>query len=125
MNIDNIHNANRPIVPKKPDDREQNVPAARAGQPERAAESQETQDVTPVPVNEETEAPVQERDTFSVSDEPRQIEELTAIVENMEESPREDALARVRERVEGGYYNTPELMNNLAVRLVNTGRLAE
>lgn len=125
MNINNINNANNPIVPKRPVEREQNVPAAKAGQTERTPESEETQEVTQVPVSEETETATPERDTFNISDEPKLIEELTAIVENMEESPREDAVTRARERVEGGYYNTREFMSGLAVNLVNNERLID
>ena len=125
MNINNINNVNKPIVPKRPVDREQTVPAAKAGQTEITSESEETQEVTQVPVNEETEAATLNKDTFSISDDPRLVEELTTIVENMEESPREEAVTRARERVEGGYYNTREFMSGLAVNLVNNERLID
>ena len=125
MNINNINNINKPIVSKRPVDREQTVPDKKTGQTERTSESEETQKVTRVPVNEETEAATLEKDTFSISDDPRLVEELTTIVENMEESPRKEAVAKARERVENGYYKTRDFMNSLAVTLINTERMTD
>ena len=122
MNINNINDANNPIVPKRPVDKKQNVPSPRTGQTEQSPGAEETQRI---PAGEETKSAAPERDTFNISDEPKLVEELTSIVENMEESPREDAVTRARERVEGGYYNTREVMSGLAVNLVNTERLID
>ena len=125
MNINNVNNINKSIVPKKPVDREQTVSAKKNAQTGRTSESEETQDVTRVPVNEEAEAAASEKDIFSISDNPRLVEELAAIVENMEESPRKEAVARASERVEKGYYHTRDFINSLASTLVNSGRIAD
>jgi len=122
MNINNINNVNKSIVPKRPVDKKQNVPSPGTGETEQSPGAEET---LRVPAGEETKSAAPERDTFNISDEPKLVEELTAIVENMEESPREDVVTRARERVEGGYYNTREFMSGLAVNLVNTERLID
>ena len=108
MNINNISN---PIGP----DRNRDTANIK---PERAEVSHETEE-TPELAPEVGEAEQAARDTFQVSQEPRLVEELTRTVENMEETPREDAVARARERVQNGYYNNEEVMGSLALKIVN------
>jgi len=47
--------------------------------------------------------------------------ELTKLIENTEPEPREDAVNRVRERIQSGYYNAREFFGRLATKLINTG----
>ena len=125
MNINNIDNTNNPLIPKRPVDRKQDVTNTGPGQAEKTPETEKTREVTQVPVNEGAESAATEGDTFRVSDEPKLVEELTNIVENMEEAPREDAVTRTSERARNGYYETDDFISRLAVTMVNTERLSD
>ena len=107
----NINNINNPIGPNR------NRDTANI-KPERAEVSHETEE-TPELASEVEGTEQAARDTFQVSQEPRLVEELTRTVENMEETPREDDVARARERVQNGYYNNDEFMGRLALKIVN------
>jgi hypothetical protein len=108
-------NTNSPIDPGLPVDRNQNIETQRTGKAGRPLKTAEAPKQAPVP--EETQQVTV--DTYLTSKEPKVVEELTRTVENMEESPREEVIARVSERIQSSYYTNPEIMNLLAVKLVN------
>ena len=111
----NINNINNPIGPDRPVDRNRDTANIRPEQTEESHETEETPKLAPEVEDTEQAA----RDTFEVSQEPRLVKELTRTVENMEETPREDTVARARERVQNGYYNNDEFLNRLALKIVN------
>ena len=111
----NINNINNPIGPDKPVDSKRDTARIKSERTEQSQQPEETPKVAPE--TEETEQTL--RDTFQVSKEPKLVKELTSTVENMKETPREDAVARARERVQNGYYNTDEFMGRLALKIVN------
>lgn len=111
----NINNINNPIGSDRPVDKNRGTGNIR---PERTEGPHETEE-TPKPAPEIEETEQAARDIFQISQEPELVEELTRTVENMEETPREDAVARARERVQNGYYNNDEFMGSLALRLIN------
>ncbi len=111
----NINNINNPIGPDRPVDSKRDT--ARIT-PERTEQFQETEE-TPKLATETEEAEQSARDTFQIYKEPKFVKELTRDVENMKETPREDAVARARERVSKGYYNNEEVMGRVALRLIN------
>jgi len=111
-----VNNINDPISPGGPVNRNRgasNIRPARTGGPHEAGEIHKQ-----TPETEKIEQAVE--DTFQISQEPGLVEELTKTVENMEEVPREDVVARVTERVRNGNYNTSEFMERLALKLINT-----
>ena len=117
----NIHNVNNLPNPAEPIGRNQEVPNRtvneRVGRVEETEEAQQA-----LPGNEVNEQgairPAQ--DMFQPTEERELVNELTRIIENTEETPREDLVARAQERVQEGYYNRREFEGNLAIRLINT-----
>ena len=111
-----INNINNPISPGGPVNRNRatsNIKSARTGKSQEAGEiSRQTPEIGKTEHTAE--------DTFQISQEPGLVEELTKTVENMEETPREDLVARTAERVRNGDYNTNEFMERLALKLINT-----
>ena len=89
---------------------------------ERAGRAEEAQRAAPEAEEVEPATVLPTRDMFETTEERELVRELTEIVETTEEHPREEAVARARERVREGYYNTREFQGNLATRLVNTDR---
>lgn len=68
------------------------------------------------------EVPVKQvRDTFESTDTRKFAAELTKMVESSEPEPREEAVSRAKERIQTGYYNSPEFLDRLASTLVRTG----
>ena len=43
------------------------------------------------------------------------------MVQDIEETVREEAVAKARNRISEGYYDSREFFGNLAVKLINTG----
>jgi hypothetical protein len=60
------------------------------------------------------------RDVYLSSEGRKQVSKLTALVGNEEEPPREDLVARARERAASGYYDSEEFLGRLAFRLIRT-----
>ena len=60
------------------------------------------------------------RDAYLSSEDRKRVNELSAHVVNEEEKPREDLVARARERAASGYYNSEEVLGRLAFRLIRT-----
>ena len=68
------------------------------------------------------EVPVKQvRDTFESTDTRKLAAELTKMIEGSEPEPREEAVSRSKERIQTGYYNSPEFMDRLASTLVRAG----
>ena len=105
-------NINNPIGPDKPIDRSADASIMRSGRTERTGKTGKTPRQDPV-VEEKEQTTM---DTVRLSQE---VEELTSKVENMEEAPREEVIARAAKRVRKGDYNTPEIIQSLAAKLVN------
>ena len=63
----------------------------------------------------------QVRDTFESTDTRKLAAELTKMAESSETEPREEAVSRAKERIQTGYYNSPEFLDRLASTLVGTG----
>ncbi|MCK5845371.1 MAG: hypothetical protein KAG97_11730, partial [Victivallales bacterium] len=59
-------------------------------------------------------------DVYQTTKEQSFISELTTEIESPEAPVREEAVARARQRVSEGYYNSNEFLGNLATRLINT-----
>jgi len=120
MNINNINDAGKPLIPRRPADREQDAPVVKPGQAEQPAEADIARAQLQPAENVETVSTVSDRDAYRASTSQRRIEELTTLVENMGEEPREDRIAQARKRVAAGYYNTEDVAGQLAMRLINT-----
>ena len=118
MNINNINDAGNPQVPKRSQERGQDVPAAGTERTEIAPEG--SQAVQQAPEPEEAPVASTNRDSFRASNDQRLVDELTSRVESMDEAPREDRVSQARDRVSTGYYNTDEMANNIAMSLINT-----
>jgi len=63
-------------------------------------------------------------DTFQSTAERDFVASLTSQVEEMDTEPRQDRVEQVRARVNEGFYNSKDIVGNLALRLVNTERIA-
>ena len=117
MNIPNVNNPddqvgrNQDIIERMREDQQ-------TGRTEGAQEPQQEETI----YEPAEQAPTQPaRDTFQTTENRRLVEELTREVENIEETPpREEVVAKARERVQTDYYNTREFIGNLATRLINT-----
>ena len=111
-----VNNINNPISPGGPVKRDQDASSIRSARTGRPHEAEEIPKQTPEIGRTEQAA----EDTFQISQEHGLVEELTKTVENMEEAPREDVVARISERVRNGDFNTNEFMERLALKLINT-----
>jgi hypothetical protein len=60
------------------------------------------------------------RDAYHATKEQSFISELTAEIENAEAPVREETVARARQRISEGYYNSKDFLGTLATRLINT-----
>lgn len=60
------------------------------------------------------------RDAYLSSEDRKRVSKLTALVGNEEETPREDLVARARERAASGYYDSEEFLGRLAFRLIRS-----
>ena len=76
------------------------------------AETQTTATTQPQTVNKAV-------DSYQASVGKEMIQELTNAVESMDEFPREQEIARVAQRVSEGYYNSPDFIGNVALKLIN------
>jgi len=121
MNVNNVNNFPNP---GEPVGRNQEVPNRieheRAGRVEQTEEAQQV--LSENEVNEQG-AVRPAQDTFETTGERELVRELTEIVENTEETTREELVTRARDRVQEGYYNRTEFEGNLATRLINTDRV--
>lgn len=63
------------------------------------------------------------RDVFQTSTDSRKVSELADMVEQTEETPRQERVTQARERVASGYYKSDEFLGNLGSRLVSSGLL--
>jgi len=108
----NINSVNNPMGrSEKPVDKGEKVSSAR---PEELKKAESTQKQTP-----EIEAAEQaKQDTVQISRNQERIEELTDTVDSMEDVPREEVIARARERAENGYYDSPEVIARTAKGMV-------
>ncbi len=61
------------------------------------------------------------RDSFQSTADRARVRELTDMVSNMEPPVREEAVARARQRISEGYYDSREFLGGLAEKLINTG----
>lgn len=96
---------------EKPVDKGEKISGAR---PEELNKAEGAQKQTP-----EIEAAEQaKQDTVQISQNQERIEELTDTVESMDDVPREEVIARARERAENGDYDSSEFIARLAKRMV-------
>jgi len=58
------------------------------------------------------------QDTVQISRNQERIEKLADTVESMDDVPREEKIARARERAENGYYDSPEVIARAAKGMV-------
>ena len=117
-NINNRPNAEEPIGRN----RDIAVPQ-RTGHAGRSEAAEETQRTAPDTENADITAVRPSRDTFQTTRDREFVVELTESIADTEAPVREEAVARARERVSEGYYNSKEFMGNLATRLINTDRV--
>ena len=80
----------------------------------RTQQESETQASQEVPAK-------QVRDTYESTDTRKLAAELTKIAESSETEPREEAVNRAKERIQTGYYNSPEFLDSLASTLIGAG----
>ena len=105
MNISNVNNnggvnAGRPV--NQPGENE-------AAETARRANGNAAPDTTQV------------RDTYQSTRE-REISAIAAQASRITNEPREAAVSQARDRVSQGYYNQRDVMQNVAIQLINTGR---
>ena len=121
MNTPNINN--RPNA-EEPIGRNRDIAARqRTGNAGRSEAPEETPRTAPDTENVDMTAVRPSRDTFQTTRDREFVVELTESIANTEAPVREEAVARARERVSEGYYNSREFMGNLATRLINTDRV--
>ena len=117
-NINNRPNAEEPVGKNRDIAARQRT--VRTGRSEAA---EETPGATPDTENVDMTAVRPSRDTFQTTIDREFVVELTDSIANTEAPVREEAVARARERVSEGYYNSREFMGSLATRLINTDRV--
>ena len=61
------------------------------------------------------------RDVYESTENRKLAAELASEIRDIEPEPREEAVNRARDRVQRGYYNSPEFLDRLAEKLVDTG----
>ncbi len=64
---------------------------------------------------------LQVQDTFESTENRKLAADATKMIVDNEPAPREDAVNRAKERIQTGYYNSPEFLDRLATKLVGTG----
>ena len=61
------------------------------------------------------------RDVYESTDNRRLAAKLASEIKDTEPEPREEVVNRARDRVQSGYYNSPEFLGRMAEKLVDTG----
>ena len=61
------------------------------------------------------------RDVYESTENRRLAAELASEIRDTEPEPREEAVNRARDRVQSGYYKSPEFLDRLAEKLVDSG----
>jgi len=112
MNVNKLPNADDPLARNRDIASRQRIDQANeageaSGTPEKASVDQS--EIRPP------------RDSFQASADRKRIQELTDMVQDMEAPVREEAVAKARQRVSEGYYDSREFLGNLAAKLINTG----
>lgn len=62
----------------------------------------------------------QVRDTYESTENRKLAADVTKMIDGSEPAPREEAVSRAKERIQTGYYNSPEFLDRLASTLVGT-----
>ena len=61
------------------------------------------------------------RDVYESTDNRKLATQLASEIRDTEPEPREEVVNRARDRVQSGYYNSPEFLGRMAEKLVDTG----